>query len=723
MTWHIQEAAFDTEALGRGEVLMALGNGYLGLRSAHEESYCGETRNLFIAGTYNRFDGHEVTELPNGADVLALELVLDGCRFTMTAGELSAYDRQLSLRDGELVRRVSWRSPAGKRYEIVFRRFVSLADRHLIGLQVTVTPLDGRAAVRVRTGLDGRTTNSGVQHFREGEKRVLEGRYLQMKQETTEQRIPFVWQAAVTVRGEGRQSFAMGRRQLETTLEHTVAFGESLTVEKLVRVHTGLDPIAVTEAEALSLLKGAETAGYEALLENSRRAWEAYWEAAGITVESTDPADQRALRFAQYHLRIMTPVGDSRYSVGAKGLTGEGYKGHVFWDTEIFILPVFLYLMPQVARDLLLYRFNTLAGARQKASDQGYRGAMFPWEAAATGQEETPEWAAVNILTGRAERVWSGVKEHHITADIAYAVGQYYRFTGDRPFMAEAGLELLVECARFWVSRLEPLPGSDKLGIRDVIGPDEYTEHIDNNAYTNHMAHQTLLSAAALMDEARSWPEYAALEERLSLSSLREELHRAAARLYLPEPGPDGVVPQDDTFLSKPTPDISRYRESNEKQPILRDYARHQVVDMQVLKQADVVMLMQLLEERFPPAVRRASWHYYEPRTTHDSSLSLGVHCITAAANDETELAYAFFRKACAIDLGENPHSSDDGIHAAALGGLCLTVLQGFCGLRPGAQEPVLKPALPQAWSRVSFPLWWRGQRRQVEIGRGPCES
>lgn len=186
---------------------MALGNGYLGLRSAHEEPYCGETRNLFIAGTYNRFDGHEVTELPNGADVLALELVLDGCRFTMTAGELSAYDRQLSLRDGELVRRVSWRSPAGKRYEIVFRRFVSLADRHLIGQQVTVTPLDGKAAVRVRTGLDGRTTNSGAQHFREGEKRVLEGRYLQMKQETTEHRIPLVWQAAVTVRSEGRQSF------------------------------------------------------------------------------------------------------------------------------------------------------------------------------------------------------------------------------------------------------------------------------------------------------------------------------------------------------------------------------------------------------------------------------------------------------------------------------------------------------------------------------------
>ncbi|KOQ87777.1 glycosyl hydrolase family 65 protein, partial [Enterobacter hormaechei] len=390
-----------------------------------------------------------------------------------------------------------------------------------------------------------------------------------------------------------------------------------------------------------------------------------------------------------------------RSSIAAKGLTGEGYKGHVFWDTEIFLLPFHLFTRPQIARSLLRYRWLNLSGAREKARRNGWPGALFPWESAASGQEETPEFAAINIRTGVRQKVASALAEHHIVADIAWAVVAYWQATHDDAFMRNEGLTLLMETASFWMGRATEING--RLEIHDVIGPDEYTEHVNNNAYTNYLAWHNVACARQFMamfgrEDAR----------------FTENAGKFLARLWLPEADADGVIPQDDTFMAKPAIDLSRYKAKAGKQTILLDYSRAEVNEMQILKQADVVMLNYLLPERFTPQQCAANLAFYEPRTIHDSSLSKAIHGIVLARCGDTDGAYAFWRDGIAIDLGDDPHSSDDGIHAAATGAIWLGAIQGFAGLHISEGELHLAPKLPAHWQKLAFPLRWRDATMHV---------
>lgn len=411
--------------------------------------------------------------------------------------------------------------------------------------------------------------------------------------------------------------------------------------------------------------------------------------------------DQLALDYAVWHLTTMTPAHSERSSISAKGLTGEGYKGHVFWDTEIFLLPFHLFTRPQIARSLLRYRWLNLSGAREKARRNGWPGALFPWESAASGEEETPEFAAINIRTGVRQKVASALAEHHIVADIAWAVVAYWQATHDDAFMRNEGLTLLMETASFWMGRATEING--RLEIHDVIGPDEYTEHVNNNAYTNYLAWHNVACARQFM--AKFGREDARFTENAG---------KFLARLWLPEADAEGVIPQDDTFMAKPAIDLSRYKAKAGKQTILLDYSRAEVNEMQILKQADVVMLNYLLPERFTPQQCAANLAFYEPRTIHDSSLSKAIHGIVLARCGDTEGAYAFWRDGIAIDLGDDPHSSDDGIHAAATGAIWLGAIQGFAGLHISEGELHLAPKLPAHWQKLAFPLRWRGATMHI---------
>ena len=419
-------------------------------------------------------------------------------------------------------------------------------------------------------------------------------------------------------------------------------------------------------------------------------------------------------------MQIMTPFHDNRFSIGAKGLTGEGYKGHVFWDTEIFMLPFFLYTNPKTAKQLLEYRYGNLDEARKKAAAKNFRGALFPWESAFDGKEETPEFAAINIKTGKANRVWSAEKEIHIVADIAYAVIEYFHVTEDTEFMKSAGLEMLAECAEFWVSKAETDPETGKYVIKDVIGPDEYTEHIDNNTYTNYMAEYTVSETVKLFENFKNKAdkEYFRLSKKLNLEEKLPLFRDFAENIYLPVPDENGIIPQDDTFLSKKIIDIKKYVESDSKQGILKDYTRDEVVDMQVLKQADLVMFLYLFKDKFNKDIIRKNWNYYESKTIHDSSLSMAIHAITALYFGEKETAYECFRKACLIDLGPNPNSSNDGIHAASLGAVWLTCIKGFGGISENSGILNIEPLLPDKWTSLEFPLVFRGKALKARIDK-----
>ena len=420
--WIVSEDKFDPRFLGKGEAVLSLGNGYMGIRSATEERYIGETRNLFVAGTFNKFAENEVTELPNAADVLWMDFTLNGEVFNLKDGKIHEYHRYLNLKDAQLVRRIKWESEKEELFEFAFLRFVSLADRHTIVSRVIITPLSKDADIAIVSGINGQMTNSGVQHFEEGERRFFDKKYMRLVKKTTESKIDFVlhgthtFKLGETVIDPPEAHIQMGRRQILMNYHPTaVKKDEHFVITKFSNIFTSRDndlpfpySLEALKDHALDHIKKISDIGHCALLKAHKKEWaERVWDVAPIVIDSYNGFDQLAVRFAQYHLTVMTPAHDNRMNIGAKGLSGEGYKGHTFWDTEIFILPYFIYQMPNVARSLLEYRYNTLGGAHKKAKENGYLGAQFPWESAWMDDGEvTPVWGSADIVTGEATKIW-----------------------------------------------------------------------------------------------------------------------------------------------------------------------------------------------------------------------------------------------------------------------------------------------------------------------------
>ncbi|UOY05928.1 hypothetical protein L0P88_18550 [Muricauda sp. SCSIO 64092] len=725
--WIVTETDFKTKVQGKAEVIMSLGNGYLGTRSCTEESYLGQVRNTFVSGTFNKPGKNDVTELPNAADMLGMDIFVNGELFSLEKGSFTNYNRHLNLKTGELKRSFRW-SFKERTYDFEFRRFVSFQDLHLICSEVNITPQDDNAHIQIKSGINGQVTNSGAQHFEEGEKRIFDKEYLQMLQTTTASEITFVHNTHHYFSGtqaEVSSRFEMDRRKVVMFYESFLGKGTTLHLTKISNIHTTrdqeLDGMSLEEIRSMSLesLKIQSKKGYNTLLDESAKAWDAYWQRMDILVDSENQYDQLAIRFAQYQLLTMAPKHDPRYGIGAKGLSGEGYKGHSFWDTEIFLVPFFTYTFPEIARSLLKYRYITIAGARNKARENGYRGAMYPWESAwADDGEVTPVWGAADIITGEATKIWSGFIEQHITSDIAFAVWQYYMITGDDDFMEKYGYEILLDTGIFWSSRLEWNEEKQEYHINNVVGPDEYKEHVNNDAFTNHTARWCMENASRYYDilKTENSELFQTLNQKLHLDEEIAELRTRFDKVYLPQPNQDNVIPQDDDYLSLRQMDLTKYKNQKQVGSIFKDYNLDQVNQIQVTKQASVVMLMYLLEHKFDHAIKKANYEYYEPRTLHDSSLSLSTHAILAADIDNLPLAYALFERAARIDLGPNMKSSDHGIHAASLGGIWQILVCGFGGVRMLDGKLRINPKLPPQIKEITYPINWKGNYLKIKV-------
>lgn len=722
--WIIAEDAFDAAHVGKCEAIFCQGNGYLGQRAALEERYVGETRNLFVTGTFDRFSQEEVTELPNLPDMTCLRITLGGERFSMDRGTLTAYRRSLDLRNGVLSRDVTWQSPEGKRYQLAFERFVSLADEHIWGGRVSITPLDGDAEIIIESGIDGRVTNSGTQHFLEGNKRLYDGLYLEYSATTGASGVTCYQHMAHRFSPDCVPLPIIDRRYLAVRASVAVPKDGVFTVDKVCCVHSSRDMNA-DAADGMALIRKAYAAGYDALKADSIAAWAALWKQMDIQIDTAAGYHQLAIRFALYHLNIMVKKDDSRVGIAAKGLSGEGYKGHSFWDTEMFILPYFSLTQPEAARTLLTYRHLGLLGARKKAAENGYGGAMYPWESAwITDGEVTPLWGAADVVTGKPMKILTGILEHHITADIAFAVMQYFAITGDEDFMLHAGYEIVIDTARFWASRCEWNEALQRYEINDVIGPDEYKEHVSNNAYTNYMAAYNLRAALTAMDALTSaHPETAArLDQQLDFAASRAAIERVLARLYLPKPDAEGIIPQFDGYMSLAHVDLTPYKQSSVVGTIYNDYNIEQISGMQVAKQADLLMLFYLLEDLFDADTKRRNYQFYEARTLHDSSLSKNTHCVLACDMGLDQAAKDFFLGAIDVDMGPVMTTSDMGIHSAAMGGIWQCVVYGFGGVRVVGGKLHIHPRLHAEWQGLAFPLVWQGNALQIRVKAGQVE-
>ena len=746
-SWIIEETSFHEKYTGKCESIFTQGNGYLGLRNSLEERYVDTVRGMFITGTFNKASKEEATELPNVSDIVNMEIELNGERFSMTEDNLKEYSRTLNLYTGETCRNVLWEGKNGNVVQLSFHRFVSYKNVHVIGAYVEIKPVNCDVKATVVSGINAQVTNHGAQHLTEFSKRAFEEKFLQMGMVTTESAVSIAVSTVHKVFQSGKYTedaaskIIDDRRKIHTEIQLVIPQGETARVEKISTVHSSRDLEYVASGkepegenvcrDGLNNLKEAEEKGYETLLEESKKVWEKIWKKQDIQIDSKEDDAQIAVRFALYHLQIMVRREDNRVGIGAKALSGEGYKGHSFWDTETFIFPYFQMAEPKTARTLLEFRYKGLYGARKKAIENGYKGAMYPWEAAwVSDGEVTPYVIGVNVHTGEPMICLTGVIEQHITSDIIFALWQYYAATDDQDFMDRYGYEMTIETARFWNSRLEWIEENNRYEIRDVIGPDEYKEHVDNNAYTNYMAHENMRLAAQVIacirDEKKDiYGKMQKLmqEEGTSLEQLEEELKDKMKKLYLPQPDEKtGIIPQFDGYFDLKEIDLSVYKNASVVGTVFHDYSGEDVQGMQAGKQADIVELLYQMEDITTPDNKAKNYVYYEARTLHDSSLSKAIHSITACDLGMEKEAYDMFMSAALTDLGQEMKSSDAGIHSANMGGVWQDVVMGFGGIRIRDGHLRIAPNCPKQWEKFTYPLYWKGNELHITVCKDGVE-
>jgi trehalose/maltose hydrolase-like predicted phosphorylase len=719
--WVVHHEGYNVLTENEVESRFAFGNGFLGMRAARSVSR-GPTwtswlkyirwaswPRCYVAGLFDVPNTEPaVPALVPVADWSRIHVHLDGKPLLLREDKTLYGKRTLDMRRGLLVS--AWTHRTAADITVAGREILllSLADR-AIGMQLQRLTID-QDGVEVCAeanfalaglGMDPERLEDDLGAWRtEGPKSVAMTGHaaLQLGGEVLGAERPFPLRWVWRWRSVGGQVAEFSR---------LVAVARADTREE--------DPAR----PARNALERNVTLGWRAVLEAHRIAWEARWTVGDVIIEGDDEL-QRAVRFAVYHLTSAANPADERVSIGARGLTGDAYFGHVFWDTEIYLLPFYIATWPEAARALLMYRYHTLPGARAKAAHFGYKGALYAWESADTGEETTPE----TILgpDGEPIAVLTGKMEHHISADIAYAVWQYWRASGDDEFLLRAGAEIVLETARFWASRA--VAESDgKRHIRHVIGPDEYHEDVDDNAFTNVMARWNIARGVEVMEFLRArWPERAvALQERLALGEGElADWQSAVSRIPTGFDPASGLYEQFAGFHKLEPIDLSAYAHRTVPMDVILGPERTQRT--QVVKQADVVALTALLPGEFPGSTAATNFRYYEPRCGHGSSLSTAMHALVAARLGEAGMALRFLRETAALDLDPDPNTAG-GVRIAGLGGMWQAVVFGFGGVDLSGETLGIDPRLPPQWRALSFRVCWRGRCVALRVTAGNVEA
>jgi trehalose/maltose hydrolase-like predicted phosphorylase len=730
--WAVVEQDLDLEKISLNETLFALGNGYLGMRGTFEEGLGHSAlEGTYINGFYEsapivygeKFIGYAenkqtILNLPN-AKLIRIDLA--GEPFNLLTGKILAYRRWLDFRQGILHRRVIWESPQGRQVQVEVQRLVLHTRRHLALIRFRFTPLNFDGPIMLTSLIDGAVRQS---EHAEDDPRLgtqFKGEVLRLEREEFAADLAMIQHRTVTTQ------FAVGcgiRNSLDTlaicqpySSEKSIGFvyqiegsrGVPITLDKFMAYATSLDSEAGQVLPAVLVeLNEAARVGFDALCLEQIDYMRDFWDAADIEIEG-DHLLQRGIRFNMFHL-LQGAGKDGRTNIAAKGLTGLGYEGHYFWDTEVYMLPFFLYTRPEMSRKLLEYRFNILDKARERARQMSHpRGALYSWRSI-NGEE-----CSANFPTGTAQ--------YHINADIAFAIHRYWDATLDFEFMKEYGAEILCETARLWLDVGVYMPSKGgRFCINSVTGPDEYQILVNNNAYTNLMAAENLRFACQTLDllQTTDPTAYRQLARKIDLQPEEPAAWaKAAETMYVPYDEERGIIPQDDAFLGKPAWDFAHTPREN--YPLLLHYHPLVVMRYQVCKQADTLLAEYLLHDRFDRAQKERDFAFYEPLTTHDSSLSGAVFGILAAELGDTEKAYRYFAETATLDL-ENKHGNTEaGIHAANMAGTWQGIVFGFAGMR--AKDGLsFNPIIPQYWEAYAFKVRYRGRLIGVRVTKAGAE-
>jgi kojibiose phosphorylase len=721
--WTVPETAFDPARQHHAETIFTIGNGYLCTRGALEEGYPADRRATFLHGVFDAAP-IVVTELANVPDWLPLSLRVAPAasdrfeRFSLAGGQVRQYRRALDLRCGLLEREVAWTAANGCRLTVKLERFASLDQPHTLLLRCRLVP-EFAGTVQVRAALNGHVHNDGLLHWTgvdQGWDPASGVAWLHCRTLSSAIHLAGAMHL-VTVAGHERSRQYWDADQAPTLVAELEATpGEEIVLDKLVAIYTSRE-VAAGGVRAEAQAAVAAIPGWDAALAASRAAWQAEWERTDVEIDGDDEA-QLALRFNLYHMLIAAPRHDDRVNIGAKTLSGFGYRGHAFWDTEIFMLPLFTYTAPHIAKNLLNYRYRNLPGARAKAQANGFAGAQFPWESADTGEEVTPTWVPHFGDRTKLVRIWTGDIEIHISADIAYAAHQYWVVTGDDDWMAAKGAELILDTARFWAARAEWNAEAERYEYRDVIGPDEYHDHVDNNAYTNRLAQWNLQTALDVLAWLRAYRAQRAAELTVQLELTPEALdhwRHVIAHMHLPA-GSEGLLEQFQGYFKRKDVDLAELEPRTRSVQEL--FGIEGANDTQLIKQPDVLMLQFLLREHYSDDAVRRNYEYYTPRTDHTYGSSLGpaIQAIMACDVGRPEEAYEHFIRAARADLRDVRGNAGDGIHAASAGGTWQAVVFGFGGLRVTREGWRTQPCLPRHWRRLRFRFCYRGEPVVVDL-------
>jgi len=736
--WNVIEKTFHPEFLAQLETMLALGNGYLGMRGCPEEGGPNVENGTFINGFYETRpivygeDAYGFAKtgqtICNVTDSKIIKLFVDDEPFWLPNAALLSYDRRLNMKAGTLDREILWETPAGKQVSITSRRLISFINRHAAAISYRVTLLNAQASVVISSEV---ATNEAGARSTENDPRLaraFSGRVLHPRTSYSKDR------RIVLCHATDKSAFTLTcatDNALESScpysykVAHTADFGQvAFTVEaqpgrpihltKYMVYHTS------QTASAEELCGRAEWTmdrvvrqGFQQLLASQEQYMEDFWRRSDVRIKDiredrtkrSTVEIQQAIRFNLFHI-LQASARAEGTGVPAKGLTGQAYEGHYFWDTEIYLLPFLTYTSPRIARNLLAFRYKMLPQARARAQELGHRGAMFPWRTI-SGEEASAYYAA-------------GTAQYHINADIMYALRKYVQATGDELFLRDYGAEMLVETARLWADLgfYSDAKGG-KFCINGVTGPDEYNAVVNNNAYTNLMARENLSYAAEVVEFLRKTePDaYNALLRKTALEPSEVDAWlRAAENMYVPYDEKLKIVPQDDNFLDREPWDFRNTPRG--RYPLLLFYHPLNIYRKRVIKQTDVILAMFLLGDVFPPEMKKRNFDFYDPLTTGDSSLSSCVEAIIAAQIGDMDKAIRYGMAALLMDLADVGGNVKDGCHIASMGGTWMMLTYGFGGMRDHNGTLSFWPRrAPEENAIFRFPVTYHGQMLEIEIG------
>ncbi len=714
--WAVRETELDLDILPQTESVFALSNGHIGLRGNLDEGEPFGLPGTYLSGFYevrplpyaeagygNPEEGQSVLNVTNGK--LIRLLVVDE-PFDIRYGELRSHERVLDLRDGVLRRTVEWVSPTGRAMRVTSTRMVSFTQRAVAAISYEVEPIDDALPVVVQSEL---VANESMPQT-EADPRVAAALASPLHSEdylaSNDNRAVLTHVTA----GSGlRLSAAMGHvidgpdgteasceafeDMARATVTADVSTGTPLRIVKFLAYSwSGQRSLSAVRDQVGAALAEAMHRGWDKLLEEQRAYLDSFWDRADAEIDG-DEELQQAVRFGLFHVLQAGARAEQR-AIAAKGLTGSGYDGHAFWDTEMFVLPVLTYVAPRAAADALRWRHSTLDLARERAQQLGLKGAAFPWRTI-RGQECSGYWPA-------------GTAAFHVNADIADAVIRYVMANEDESFERDVGTELLVETARLWRS-LGEHDAAGRFRIDGVTGPDEYSAIADNNVYTNLMAQENLRGAADAFARHPDVARALGVDEE-EAASWRD----AADKMIVPYDDKLDVHSQSEDFTAH---DLWDFQDTAPEQyPLLLHFPYFDLYRKQVVKQADLVLAMFTRSDSFTAEQKARNFNYYEALTVRDSSLSANTQAILAAEVGHLELAYDYFAEAALMDLDDLEHNTRDGLHIASLAGAFIAAVSGFGGARDHRGRLSFTPRLPEALSRLVLRLGFRGRRLRVDI-------